>query len=149
MTFQVNIVGSCKHCCSSSLTENISLCDSPESHNQWGRPGCPQGAAVGCSGEDAEGEANSLISQTVAMAIAGTATASPISRPSSFLLNSQVILVVSGVTFELEDTQGARFVDVSLISWSFAPPPTSRRVVNMVASRPSQVAVFSSVCCGY
>lgn len=66
----------------------------PESHNQWGRPGGPQGATMGCTGEDAEGEANSLISQTVAMAIAGTSTASPISRPSSFLLNSQVIPVV-------------------------------------------------------
>uniref|UniRef100_H3DL65 Dedicator of cytokinesis 7 n=1 Tax=Tetraodon nigroviridis TaxID=99883 RepID=H3DL65_TETNG len=51
--------------------------------------GGPQGAAMGCTGEDAESEANSLISQTVAMAIAGTSTASPISRPSSFLLNSQ------------------------------------------------------------
>lgn len=111
MTFQVNTVGSCKSCCSFSVTERIPLFDSPESHNQWGRPGGPQGAAVGCSGEDAEGEANSLISQTVAMAIAGTATASPISRPSSFLLNSQVILVVSGVTFQLENTQGARFVE--------------------------------------
>lgn len=108
MTFQVNTVGSCKSCCSFSVTERISLCDSLESHNQWGRPGGPQGAAVGCSGEDAEGEANSLISQTVAMAIAGTATASPISRPSSFLLNSQVILLVSGVMFQLENTQGAR-----------------------------------------
>lgn len=62
---------------------------SPESHNQWGRPGGPQGAALGSSGDEAEGEGNSLISQTVAMAIAGTSTASPISRPSSFLLNSQ------------------------------------------------------------
>ena len=63
---------------------------SPESHNQWGRPGGPQGAAVGSSGEEVEGEGNSMISQTVAMAIAGTSTASPMSRPSSFLLNSQV-----------------------------------------------------------
>lgn len=62
-----------------------------ESHNQWGRPGGPQGAAVGTSGEETEGEGNSMISQTVAMAIAGTSTASPMSRPSSFLLNSQVI----------------------------------------------------------
>lgn len=61
-----------------------------ESHNQWGRSGGPQGAVVGNSGEEAEGEGNSIISQTVAMAIAGTSTASPISRPSSFLLNSQV-----------------------------------------------------------
>lgn len=61
-----------------------------ESHNQWGRPGVPQGATMGSSGEEVEGEGNSLISQTVAMAIAGTPTASPMSRPSSFLLNSQV-----------------------------------------------------------
>lgn len=61
-----------------------------ESHNQWGRPGGPQGAAMGSGGEESEGEGNSLISQTVAMAIAGTSTASPMSRPSSFLLNSQV-----------------------------------------------------------
>lgn len=32
-----------------------------------------------------------MISQTVAMAIAGTSTTSPMSRPSSFLLNSQVV----------------------------------------------------------
>uniref|UniRef100_A0A673C098 Dedicator of cytokinesis 7 n=1 Tax=Sphaeramia orbicularis TaxID=375764 RepID=A0A673C098_9TELE len=51
--------------------------------------GAPQGAAVGSSGEEAEGEGNSMISQTVAMAIAGTSTSSPMSRPSSFLLNSQ------------------------------------------------------------
>lgn len=106
MTFQVNIIGPRKHCCLSSLAENISHCDLLESHNQWGRPGGPQGAAMGCSGEDAEGEANSLISQTVAMAIAGTSTASPISRPNSFLLNSQVTLVVSGVTFTLVNTRG-------------------------------------------
>ncbi|TKS74253.1 Dedicator of cytokinesis protein 7 [Collichthys lucidus] len=65
------------------------LHDFTESHNQWGRPGGPQGAAMGSGGEEAEGEGNSLISQTVAMAIAGTSTASPMSRPSSFLLNSQ------------------------------------------------------------
>uniref|UniRef100_A0A673C5E1 Dedicator of cytokinesis 7 n=1 Tax=Sphaeramia orbicularis TaxID=375764 RepID=A0A673C5E1_9TELE len=47
--------------------------------------GAPQGAAVGSSGEEAEGEGNSMISQTVAMAIAGTSTSSPMSRPSSFL----------------------------------------------------------------
>lgn len=46
---------------------------------------------MGSGGEEAEGEGNSMISQTVAMAIAGTATASPMSRPSSFLLNSQVV----------------------------------------------------------
>lgn len=121
----------------------------PESHNQWGRPGGPQGATMGCTGEDAEGEANSLISQTVAMAIAGTSTASPISRPSSFLLNSQVIPVVKGVTLKLLTKHGASFVIVFLILSSFASLLTSRRVVNTVASRLSQVAVFSSVCCGY
>uniref|UniRef100_A0A8C5NE53 Dedicator of cytokinesis protein 7 n=1 Tax=Gouania willdenowi TaxID=441366 RepID=A0A8C5NE53_GOUWI len=51
--------------------------------------GGPQGTAAGNGGEDAEADGNSLISQTVAMAIAGTSTSSPISRPSSFLLNSQ------------------------------------------------------------
>uniref|UniRef100_A0A668A6J5 Dedicator of cytokinesis 7 n=1 Tax=Myripristis murdjan TaxID=586833 RepID=A0A668A6J5_9TELE len=35
------------------------------------------------------GDGNSMISQTVAMAIAGTSTAPPMSRPSSFLLNPQ------------------------------------------------------------
>ncbi|XP_034738255.1 dedicator of cytokinesis protein 7 isoform X13 [Etheostoma cragini] len=65
------------------------LHDFTESHNQWGRQGGPQGAAMGSSGEEAEGEGNSLISQTVAMAIAGTSTPTPMSRPSSFLLNSQ------------------------------------------------------------
>uniref|UniRef100_A0A668A9U7 Dedicator of cytokinesis 7 n=1 Tax=Myripristis murdjan TaxID=586833 RepID=A0A668A9U7_9TELE len=51
--------------------------------------GGPQGAAAGASGEEAEGDGNSMISQTVAMAIAGTSTAPPMSRPSSFLLNPQ------------------------------------------------------------
>lgn len=54
-----------------------------ESHNQWGRPGT---AGV----DDHEAEANSMISQTVAMAIAGTPVPQ-MSRPSSFLLNPQVI----------------------------------------------------------
>lgn len=78
----------------------------PESHNQWGRPGGPQSVTVGCTGEDAEGEANSLISQTVAMAIAGTSTASPISRPSSFLLNSQVIPVLTSDVEIINQTRG-------------------------------------------
>ncbi|XP_030229447.1 dedicator of cytokinesis protein 7 isoform X18 [Gadus morhua] len=63
------------------------LHDFTESHVQWGRPGCPQGGAAGGSGEEADGDA--LISQTVAMAIAGTSAAPPMSRPSSFLLNTQ------------------------------------------------------------
>lgn len=76
----------------------FSLCFvSLESHNQWGRPGGPQGAVVGSSVEEAEGDGNSMISQTVAMAIAGTSTASPMSRPSSFLLNSQVTSVTEGL----------------------------------------------------
>ncbi|XP_059922380.1 dedicator of cytokinesis protein 7 isoform X18 [Gadus macrocephalus] len=63
------------------------LHDFTESHVQWGRPGCPQGGAAGGSGEEADGDV--LISQTVAMAIAGTSAAPPMSRPSSFLLNTQ------------------------------------------------------------
>lgn len=43
----------------------------------------------GCD-EETEAEGNSLINQTVAMAIAGTSTPTPMSRPSSFLLNAQV-----------------------------------------------------------
>ncbi|XP_018609629.1 dedicator of cytokinesis protein 7 isoform X17 [Scleropages formosus] len=57
------------------------LYDFTESHNQWGRPG-------GCGVEDHEAEGNSMISQTVAMAIAGTSVPQ-MSRPSSFLLNPQ------------------------------------------------------------
>ncbi|XP_064187973.1 dedicator of cytokinesis protein 7 isoform X19 [Anguilla rostrata] len=57
------------------------LHDFTESHNQWGRPG-------GAGGEEHEGEGNSIISQTVAMAIAGTPVPQ-MSRPSSFLLNPQ------------------------------------------------------------
>uniref|UniRef100_A0A8C6W0W8 Dedicator of cytokinesis 7 n=1 Tax=Nothobranchius furzeri TaxID=105023 RepID=A0A8C6W0W8_NOTFU len=47
------------------------------------------GTSSNSGGEETEGEGNSMINQTVAMAIAGTSTASPMSRPSSFLLNSQ------------------------------------------------------------
>ncbi|KAG7268748.1 hypothetical protein CRUP_034582 [Coryphaenoides rupestris] len=67
------------------------LHDFTESHSQWGRPGCPPGGAAaggGSGGEETDGDA--LISQQVAMAIAGTSTgAPPMSRPSSFLLNPQ------------------------------------------------------------
>ncbi|KAK1796718.1 hypothetical protein P4O66_009740, partial [Electrophorus voltai] len=52
-----------------------------ESHNQWGRPG-------GSATDEQETEGNSMISQTVAMAIAGTSVPQ-MSRPSSFLLNPQ------------------------------------------------------------
>ncbi|TRY91961.1 hypothetical protein DNTS_035456 [Danionella cerebrum] len=54
------------------------LHDFTESHNQWGRMAC----------EEQEAESNSMISQTVAMAIAGTSVPQA-SRPSSFLLNPQ------------------------------------------------------------
>lgn len=50
-----------------------------ESHNQWGRLGV----------DEQEAEGNSMISQSVAMAIAGTSVPQ-MSRPSSFLLNPQV-----------------------------------------------------------
>uniref|UniRef100_A0A673IQ61 Dedicator of cytokinesis protein 7-like n=1 Tax=Sinocyclocheilus rhinocerous TaxID=307959 RepID=A0A673IQ61_9TELE len=46
------------------------LHDFTESHNQWGRPGGP-------GTEEQEAEGNSMISQTVAMAIAGTSNPSP------------------------------------------------------------------------
>uniref|UniRef100_A0A6Q2Y2U4 Dedicator of cytokinesis 7 n=1 Tax=Esox lucius TaxID=8010 RepID=A0A6Q2Y2U4_ESOLU len=49
--------------------------------------GGPQGATAGAAGDESGEDGNSMISQTVAMAIAGTST--PMSRPSSFLLNPQ------------------------------------------------------------
>ncbi|GAA6104477.1 dedicator of cytokinesis protein 7 isoform X10 [Tachysurus ichikawai] len=54
------------------------LHDFTESHNQWGRLGV----------DEQEAEGNSMISQSVAMAIAGTSVPQ-MSRPSSFLLNPQ------------------------------------------------------------
>ncbi|XP_066453818.1 dedicator of cytokinesis protein 7 isoform X13 [Eleutherodactylus coqui] len=57
------------------------LYDFTESHNQRGRPNC-------AAGEEHEGEGGSMISQTVAMAIAGTSVPQ-LTRPSSFLLTSQ------------------------------------------------------------
>uniref|UniRef100_A0A8D2MTV6 Dedicator of cytokinesis 7 n=1 Tax=Zonotrichia albicollis TaxID=44394 RepID=A0A8D2MTV6_ZONAL len=56
------------------------LYDFTESHNQRGRPSC---VAV----DDYESEGGSMISQTVAMAIAGTSVPQ-LTRPSSFLLPS-------------------------------------------------------------
>lgn len=53
-----------------------------ESHNQRGRPSC-------VAADDYEGESGSMISQTVAMAIAGTSVPQ-LTRPSSFLLTSSV-----------------------------------------------------------
>uniref|UniRef100_A0A8B9HJK2 Dedicator of cytokinesis 7 n=1 Tax=Astyanax mexicanus TaxID=7994 RepID=A0A8B9HJK2_ASTMX len=61
------------------------LHDFTESHNQWGRPGGP-------GTEEQEAEGNSMISQTVAMAIAGTSVPQ-MSRPSSFLLNPRSLLI--------------------------------------------------------
>lgn len=55
------------------------VCPFAESHNQWGRLGV----------DEQETEGNSMISQSVAMAIAGTSVPQ-MSRPSSFLLNPQV-----------------------------------------------------------
>ncbi|XP_013931402.1 PREDICTED: dedicator of cytokinesis protein 7 [Thamnophis sirtalis] len=56
------------------------LYDFTESHNQRGRPSC---VAV----EDCESEGGNMISQTVAMAIAGTPVPQ-LTRPTSFLLTS-------------------------------------------------------------
>lgn len=60
---------------------------SAESHNQRGRPSC---VAV----DDYESEGGSMISQTVAMAIAGTSVPQ-LTRPSSFLLPSSVQIHLS------------------------------------------------------
>ncbi|XP_044157106.1 dedicator of cytokinesis protein 7 isoform X5 [Bufo gargarizans] len=57
------------------------LYDFTETHNQRGRPNC-------AAGEDHEGDGGNMISQTVAMAIAGTSVPQ-LTRPSSFLLTSQ------------------------------------------------------------
>ncbi|XP_075176491.1 dedicator of cytokinesis protein 7 isoform X14 [Anomaloglossus baeobatrachus] len=57
------------------------LYDFTESHNQRGRPNCG-------AGDEHEGDGGSMISQTVAMAIAGTSVPQ-LTRPSSFLLTSQ------------------------------------------------------------
>uniref|UniRef100_A0A670JFG8 Dedicator of cytokinesis 7 n=1 Tax=Podarcis muralis TaxID=64176 RepID=A0A670JFG8_PODMU len=58
------------------------LYDFTENHNQRGRPSCT-------AMEDYESEGGSMISQTVAMAIAGTSVPQ-LTRPSSFLLTSSV-----------------------------------------------------------
>ena len=54
----------------------------PETHNQRGRPIC-------IATDDYESESGSMISQTVAMAIAGTSVPQ-LTRPGSFLLTSTV-----------------------------------------------------------
>lgn len=60
---------------------------SAESHNQRGRPSC-------VTVDDYESEGGSMISQTVAMAIAGTSVPQ-LTRPSSFLLPSSVQIHLS------------------------------------------------------
>ncbi|OXB82148.1 UNVERIFIED_CONTAM: hypothetical protein H355_009027, partial [Colinus virginianus] len=60
------------------------VCFLAESHNQRGRPSC-------VAADDYEGESGSMISQTVAMAIAGTSVPQ-LTRPSSFLLTSSWLL---------------------------------------------------------
>uniref|UniRef100_A0A672J8Z7 Dedicator of cytokinesis 7 n=1 Tax=Salarias fasciatus TaxID=181472 RepID=A0A672J8Z7_SALFA len=52
------------------------------------------GAAVGICGEETEGEGNSMINQTVAMAIAGTSTTSPIRQHGSFSAESSRSLLI-------------------------------------------------------
>lgn len=59
-----------------------SLSPAPESHNQRGRPVC-------IATDDYESESGSMISQTVAMAIAGTSVPQ-LTRPGSFILTSTV-----------------------------------------------------------
>lgn len=71
--------------CIWGLTKVLYL--SAESHNQRGRPSC---VAV----DDYESEGGSMISQTVAMAIAGTSVPQ-LTRPSSFLLPSSVQIHLS------------------------------------------------------
>ncbi|KAG8437106.1 hypothetical protein GDO86_007980 [Hymenochirus boettgeri] len=56
------------------------LYDFTENHNQRGRPNC-------ATADDHDGDGGSMISQSVAMAIAGT-TVPQLTRPSSFLLTS-------------------------------------------------------------
>uniref|UniRef100_A0A8C5UQ58 Dedicator of cytokinesis 7 n=1 Tax=Malurus cyaneus samueli TaxID=2593467 RepID=A0A8C5UQ58_9PASS len=63
------------------------LYDFTESHNQRGRPSC-------VTVDDYESEGGSMISQTVAMAIAGTSVPQ-LTRPSSFLLPSSVQIHLS------------------------------------------------------
>lgn len=125
------------------LKSRLSLAPT-ESHTQWGRPGGPQGAVVGGGGEETEGEGNSLINQTVAMAIAGTSTPTPMSRPSSFLLNSQVAPVSS---LKMPFSMSPHFIFPSFLLIP-ALRRVSRRLVSTAASWPSPAAACSSVCCG-
>ncbi|CDQ58470.1 unnamed protein product [Oncorhynchus mykiss] len=82
------------------------LHDFTDSHIQWGRPGGAQGSADGAGGDESVEDGNGMISQTVAMAIAGTS--SPMSRPSSFLLNPQATTIPASrphATFSAESSR--------------------------------------------
>ncbi|XP_054688944.1 dedicator of cytokinesis protein 7 isoform X1 [Grus americana] len=78
------------------------LYDFTESHNQRGRPSC---VAV----DDYESEGGSMISQTVAMAIAGTSVPQ-LTRPSSFLLTSS-----SGRQHSTFSTESSRSLLICLL----------------------------------
>uniref|UniRef100_A0A3P9HBQ3 Dedicator of cytokinesis 7 n=1 Tax=Oryzias latipes TaxID=8090 RepID=A0A3P9HBQ3_ORYLA len=62
----------------------------PHLHDFTGK----DGTSVGNSGEEAEGEGSSIINQTVAMAIAGTSTASPVRQHGSFSAESSRSLLI-------------------------------------------------------
>ncbi|KAM8931057.1 dedicator of cytokinesis protein 7 isoform 1-T1 [Pelodytes ibericus] len=72
------------------------LYDFTENQNQRGRPNCS-------SGEDHEGEGGSMISQTVAMAIAGTSVPQVV-RPSSFIISNNNTR--QHATFSAESSRG-------------------------------------------
>uniref|UniRef100_A0A8C2TTT5 Dedicator of cytokinesis 7 n=1 Tax=Coturnix japonica TaxID=93934 RepID=A0A8C2TTT5_COTJA len=78
------------------------LYDFTESHNQRGRPSC-------VTADDYEGESGSMISQTVAMAIAGTSVPQ-LTRPSSFLLTSS-----SGRQHSTFSTESSRSLLICLL----------------------------------
>uniref|UniRef100_A0A8D0DAI5 Dedicator of cytokinesis 7 n=1 Tax=Sander lucioperca TaxID=283035 RepID=A0A8D0DAI5_SANLU len=65
----------------------------PQLHDFTGKDQ-ESGTSMGSSGEEAEGEGNSLISQTVAMAIAGTSTPTPIRQHGSFSAESSRSLLI-------------------------------------------------------
>uniref|UniRef100_G1NGP8 DOCKER domain-containing protein n=1 Tax=Meleagris gallopavo TaxID=9103 RepID=G1NGP8_MELGA len=73
-----------------------------KSHNQRGRPSC-------VAADDYEGESGSMISQTVAMAIAGTSVPQ-LTRPSSFLLTSS-----SGRQHSTFSTESSRSLLICLL----------------------------------
>ncbi|KAF7244349.1 Dedicator of cytokinesis protein 6 [Varanus komodoensis] len=85
------------------------LHDFTESHNQRGRPSC---TAL----EDYEGDGGNMISQTVAMAIAGTSVPQ-LTRPSSFLLTSsgkKVFERMNSLTFKKSKDMRAKLEEAIL-----------------------------------